>query len=201
MGSYTSLFSLFSYFYFSREQTGMHAKARFQLDLLNDFKPTKLFVFGDSYVDTGNTGAIEPYGITYPGYPDGRWSDGIILTTLLGYHNQKLTKSVAELNTGEKDSVLILDLHGSFKSVINNSSKYNIENPLTPCCVGVSGEYVCGKLDEKGEKKYKVCDEPKSAFYWDVVHPTQAGWKAVYSELQRNGALQVFKGTNGHTSY
>ncbi|XP_021733183.1 GDSL esterase/lipase At5g03610-like [Chenopodium quinoa] len=47
---------------------------------------TKLFVFGDSYADTGNwkkTVAIswkKPYGITFPGNPSGRFSDGRILT-------------------------------------------------------------------------------------------------------------------------
>ncbi|CAK9188342.1 unnamed protein product [Ilex paraguariensis] len=46
----------------------------------------KLFVFGDSYVDTGNTPKFlanswkEPYGITFPGKPSGRFSDGHILT-------------------------------------------------------------------------------------------------------------------------
>ncbi|CAN0921723.1 GDSL esterase/lipase At5g03610 [Linum grandiflorum] len=46
---------------------------------------TKLFVFGDSYVDTGNFEAnngswLPPYGMTFPGVPAGRFSDGRILT-------------------------------------------------------------------------------------------------------------------------
>ncbi|WCJ19076.1 GDSL esterase/lipase At5g03610 [Euphorbia peplus] len=45
----------------------------------------KLFVFGDSYVDTGNwaNSAIswkQPYGITFPGTPSGRFSNGRVLT-------------------------------------------------------------------------------------------------------------------------
>nr|GMD46235.1 GDSL esterase/lipase At5g03610-like [Ipomoea batatas] len=46
----------------------------------------KLFVFGDSYSDTGNYRKIEsvswkqPYGITFPGKPSGRFSDGRVLT-------------------------------------------------------------------------------------------------------------------------
>ncbi|KAL9260816.1 GDSL esterase/lipase-like protein [Drosera capensis] len=44
-----------------------------------------LFVFGDSYVVTRSVdrGAVcwqEPYGITYPGHPSGRYSDGLVLT-------------------------------------------------------------------------------------------------------------------------
>jgi phospholipase/lecithinase/hemolysin len=50
------------------------------------------FVFGDSYADTGNlprtgpfSGAdwLYPYGITYPGYPDGRFCDGKLQTDWL----------------------------------------------------------------------------------------------------------------------
>ncbi|KAF5729418.1 GDSL esterase/lipase [Tripterygium wilfordii] len=45
----------------------------------------KLFVFGDSYADTGNQkkSALswnKPYGTTFPGKPAGRFSDGHILT-------------------------------------------------------------------------------------------------------------------------
>lgn len=54
------------------------------------FRPTKLFVFGDSYADTGNVKKSlanswkEPYGSTFPGKPAGRFSDGRILTDYLG---------------------------------------------------------------------------------------------------------------------
>ncbi|XP_034705230.1 GDSL esterase/lipase At5g03610-like isoform X1 [Vitis riparia] len=46
---------------------------------------TKLFVFGDSYVDTGNRNFTasswnEPYGITYPGRPAGHFSDGHVFS-------------------------------------------------------------------------------------------------------------------------
>ncbi|KAL0303594.1 UNVERIFIED_CONTAM: GDSL esterase/lipase [Sesamum radiatum] len=45
-----------------------------------------LFVFGDSYADTGNLPTSvsrswkPPYGITFPGKPSGRFSDGRVLT-------------------------------------------------------------------------------------------------------------------------
>lgn len=57
---------------------------------LYGFRPTKLFVFGDSYVDTGNIPKSvlgswkEPYGLTFPGKPAGRFSDGRVLTDYLG---------------------------------------------------------------------------------------------------------------------
>jgi len=59
----------------------------------------KLFVFGDSFVDTGNRdpnnntytaiGRVNqnwapPYGRTNPGEPAGRFSDGKVLSDLLG---------------------------------------------------------------------------------------------------------------------
>ncbi|GAB2235862.1 hypothetical protein Drorol1_Dr00026306 [Drosera rotundifolia] len=46
----------------------------------------KLFVFGDSYADTGNNARVlseswrTPYGHSWPHKPDGRWSDGFVLT-------------------------------------------------------------------------------------------------------------------------
>ncbi|KAL6559215.1 hypothetical protein OROHE_006584 [Orobanche hederae] len=55
----------------------------------NAFRPTKLFVFGDSYADTGNVRKSlanswnEPYGTTFPGKPAGRFSDGRVLTDYL----------------------------------------------------------------------------------------------------------------------
>ncbi|GAB2229580.1 hypothetical protein Droror1_Dr00013826 [Drosera rotundifolia] len=54
---------------------------------------TKLFAFGDSYADTGNTARplskfasspwTSPYGISFPGNPDGRYSDGLVFTDYL----------------------------------------------------------------------------------------------------------------------
>lgn len=50
--------------------------------------PVKLFVFGDSYVDTGNFVHSESYkppsGITFPGNPAGRFCDGRIITDYVG---------------------------------------------------------------------------------------------------------------------
>lgn len=48
----------------------------------------KLFVFGDSYVDTGNFVHSESYkppnGMTFPGSPAGRFCDGRIITDYIG---------------------------------------------------------------------------------------------------------------------
>jgi hypothetical protein len=53
----------------------------------------RLWVFGDSYADTGNLGDLgrelthawyDPYGDTFPGRPTGRFSDGRVLTDFIG---------------------------------------------------------------------------------------------------------------------
>jgi len=56
-------------------------------------------------------------------------------------------------------------------------------NPLQPCCEGVSMEYSCGSVDEKGEKKYCLCKKPELSFFWEGVHLSQNGWYAVYMML------------------
>jgi len=52
-----------------------------------------VWVFGDSYADTGNLGDLgreltrvwyDPYGVTFPGRPTGRFSDGRVLTDFIG---------------------------------------------------------------------------------------------------------------------
>lgn len=65
-----------------------------------------------------------------------------------------------------------------------NTGSLRFEKPLTPCCVGTSNQYSCGDVDENGVKKYKICKKPESAFFWDLIHPTQQGWFAVYSALR-----------------
>ena len=53
-----------------------------------DKNSVKVFVFGDSYADTGNfvgsPSYKSPYGITFPGKPAGRFSDGRVLTDYIG---------------------------------------------------------------------------------------------------------------------
>ena len=66
---------------------------------------TKLFVFGDSYADTGNSRNLfssswkEPYGITFPGKPTGRFSDGRVLTDYIGALSH--TNTIVILNKKE----------------------------------------------------------------------------------------------------
>ncbi|XP_031397295.1 GDSL esterase/lipase At5g03610 isoform X1 [Punica granatum] len=116
------------------------------------------------------------------------------------FHNQLLQRAMAKLNRqGVNDkppatsSFILFDLYRSFSSVLNPKGNSTFQNPLKPCCVGTGTGYSCGSLDSKtGEKKYSVCSNPERAFFWDMVHPTQEGWRAVFSQLM-NTLQQLFK--------
>ncbi|CAL0299387.1 unnamed protein product [Lupinus luteus] len=152
-------------------------KTRMQVEArhLNHHHPTKLFAFGDSYADTGNTRKdeggswLEPYGITFPGKPAGRWSDGRVLTDYIEELIKHKVYTASDLN----NSVTLVAVSGNdynFYLARNGS----IQNLLKPCCYGVTSDYNCGSV-VNNEKKYELCDKPKSAFFWDGFHPTQAG--------------------------
>lgn len=102
---------------------------------------------------------------------------------LVKYHNSLLEKVVGKLNNETNHSTFaIIDFYNAFLTVFKNKGvnpgDKSFETPLKPCCEGS-----CGDVDEKGAIKYTLCDDPVSAFFWDGLHPTQEGWKSVYSVL------------------
>lgn len=108
-------------------------------------------------------------------------------------HNTLLRQGLAKLKEAANDnvSIVVLDLYDSFMSVLNHTSNYNIQSQLKPCCFGVSSQYSCGSVDANTmAKKYTLCNNPKSSFFWDSFHPTQAGWHAVYDDLRSSHVLQ-----------
>ncbi|KAL0543686.1 hypothetical protein IC582_018789 [Cucumis melo] len=110
------------------------------------------------------------------------------LSQLVDFHNFLLTRAVDELNKETNDyPFFILNLHDAFSSVIQNKGNpqgnIKFETPLKPCCIGINPEYNCGSVDKDGNKKYVLCDDPNSAFFWDGVHPTQQGWFAALTIL------------------
>lgn len=111
----------------------------------------------------------------------------------VAYHNTLLTEAITKLNQQFNDHssspFIVLDIYDSFMSVLKHPSMHNIKNELEPCCVGVSSEYFCGMVVKK-VKKYKVCENPKTAFFWDLSHPTDAGWYAVYTRLRITNTLE-----------
>lgn len=112
---------------------------------------------------------------------------------LVALHNNLLNQSVTKLNqdTNDHTTFAILDIFDSFTSVLNNPSSHNITERFKPCCFGVSSEYKCGSVDENNVKKYLVCENPESTFFWDRSHPTQAAWNAVYNDLKIKSLRQI----------
>ncbi|KAL3628323.1 hypothetical protein CASFOL_027369 [Castilleja foliolosa] len=107
----------------------------------------------------------------------------------VNYHNLLLQQAVAKLNNGSKKSTFfILDLYSSFTTVLQHKGVYQgnlrFETPLKPCCMGINSTYSCGSVDERGQKLYTVCSDPKSSFFWDSSHPSDAGWLAVYTTIK-----------------
>lgn len=134
------------------------------------------------------------------------------IDTLVHVHNNLLATAVADLNnqTNSNSTFVILDIHGAFMSVLTNgtgtwtdstpssrtrfsflnvtdfgftSGFPQLKDPMKPCCAGVSSQYNCGDVDKNGTRLYTICKRPRDHFFWDSVHPTQAGWSAVFTTL------------------
>ncbi|KAK4481172.1 hypothetical protein RD792_012053 [Penstemon davidsonii] len=113
------------------------------------------------------------------------------LNLIPNYHNHLLHQVVAKLNNENSHSkIFILDLYNSFTNVINHKGAHDaqgqlkFETPLKPCCMGIRSGLDCGDVDANGTKMYTVCSDPKSSFFWDMVHPTNVGWRAVFINLK-----------------
>ncbi|XP_074269044.1 GDSL esterase/lipase At5g03610-like [Silene latifolia] len=104
------------------------------------------------------------------------------------FHNLLLQQAVSKLNKHLHNPFVVVDLYTAFSSIIHEKGaqqgNIRFDNPLKPCCMGINKAYECGDVDEKGNKMYNVCKNPESYFFWDLVHPTQAGWHAVTIALQ-----------------
>lgn len=113
---------------------------------------------------------------------------------LVSVHNRHLLDALATLNGESKKNVsfVMLNLYDSFMSILNGPKEqsHKIQHTFKPCCMGVSNEYSCGSIDENQIKKYSVCDDRKSSFFWDAAHPTHAGWHGVYNILRTTTDLQ-----------
>ncbi|KAI9090589.1 hypothetical protein K1719_028442 [Acacia pycnantha] len=110
-------------------------------------------------------------------------------------HNRLLNSHLLRLNRithkhNHPPTFFVLDLYTSFISVLTHPTTYNIRQLFKPCCVGVNASYSCASVDDNNVKRYKVCDNPKTAFFWDSVHPSGAGWHAVYTKLRTMTSFQ-----------
>ncbi|KAF9687072.1 hypothetical protein SADUNF_Sadunf02G0055800 [Salix dunnii] len=94
-------------------------------------------------------------------------------------HNQLLLKAVEKLNTddGNKSTFVVLDLYNAMASAIDQFRQANTEykNPLQSCC-SKNVEFICSAEG--------LCPNPKSSFFFDLAHPSDNGWNAIFSFLQ-----------------
>ncbi|TKW32142.1 hypothetical protein SEVIR_2G150300v4 [Setaria viridis] len=107
-----------------------------------------------------------------------------------GFHNDGLE---SKLNATSSDCVYLIDLNRAFTNIIDPSDADDIPQvakrfteKLKPCCESVDPKGYCGQVDEDGGDQYSVCSNPEKHFFWDDVHPTQAGWEAVMEQLQQD---------------
>ncbi|XP_068659671.1 GDSL esterase/lipase At5g03610-like [Aristolochia californica] len=105
------------------------------------------------------------------------------------FHNLLLQKAVEGINNSSKNesTIALIDLYSAFMFAFRNQTnqgKRRFENHLKPCCAGIRPGTTCGSVDSSGAKLYTICDDPKSTFFWDGVHPSQGGWSAISSYLR-----------------
>ncbi|XP_051120006.1 GDSL esterase/lipase At5g03610-like isoform X2 [Andrographis paniculata] len=97
-------------------------------------------------------------------------------------HNRLLKQNIETLNDEVSTPVFAyLDIYDAFISSIE--TRQNNSDKLKPCCVGANGEG-CGWIDNMGKKLFDVCKNRKNSLFWDSIHPSDAGWRAVYSWLK-----------------
>ncbi|PON58391.1 Lipase [Trema orientale] len=146
--------------------------------------------------------ALEPLGCLPPFTASSSYKDCTqTFNSVSDFHNKILQQKLQTLNNQSTEilHIVVLDLQSSFisafKSIRTNISTGNVStllSPMKPCCVGISKEYSCGSFDENGAKKYILCKNPELSFFWDMIHPSQNGWNAVFSAL-RSSLHKFFK--------
>ncbi|XP_038990663.1 GDSL esterase/lipase At5g03610-like [Hibiscus syriacus] len=79
---------------------------------------------------------------------------------LVNLHNRQLFQAVTNLNNQTNStSFFILDIHDAFWTVLNQTQAHKgpqFENPLQPCCVGVSAAFSLCKCGRKWGKQVHV---------------------------------------------
>jgi len=94
-------------------------------------------------------------------------------------HNTALRR-----NLDSSQDVLLLDLYTIFSNSVQPSTG--------PCCNNPDPNGYCGQEDSSGRAQFSICANPGRFFFWDYIHPTQAGWETVMEQLQ--GPIEDFLG-------
>ncbi|KAL5568914.1 hypothetical protein UlMin_025489 [Ulmus minor] len=143
--------------------------------------------------------ALEPLGCLPPFTASSSFQNcSTTWNSVSHYHNQILQEKIEQNlnNPSEKYELVVLDFHSSFMSAFKVMQKINDKgnltsenNPMKPFCVGIGNGFSSGSVDKRGAKKYSLCKEPELSFFWDMIHPSQSGWHAGFSELLLHSSL------------
>ncbi|CAN6438811.1 unnamed protein product [Victoria cruziana] len=122
-----------------------------------------------------------PVGRQLLGSPASSCND--LLNRYSSHHNLLLHRAVDDINADlhHPMHVVVLDIYNAASSILHHlsGSGPSFSDPLKPCCLGLNSSSFCGSVDAEGKPLYSVCPSPSSAFFWDMAHPTQAGWSAM----------------------
>ncbi|CAM0909290.1 unnamed protein product [Alopecurus aequalis] len=129
---------------------------------------------------------LHPIGCT----PMQTMSSGYTTCDLLGNYGASLHNNNLKQLMGRKNNAHVLDLYTAFTDIVNHASRglsddaKKFNRNLAPCCVSAYDTGYCGQRSSSGERLYDLCQNPDQSFYWDEMHPTNAGWKAVMAALE-----------------
>ncbi|KAI8010546.1 GDSL esterase/lipase [Camellia lanceoleosa] len=138
----------------------------------------KLFVFGDSYVDTGNAPKLstdswrKQYGVSYPGKPTGRFSVGCILTDYIEWGEFCLW------GTGVFSTMIPLPNMATqinyFQQLVEK--KVHTQNDLDSsiALISLAGNNYFAYLRKKGSKKGLPC------FAWKLINQLTLKLKSIH---------------------
>ncbi|CAN6330178.1 unnamed protein product [Urochloa humidicola] len=97
---------------------------------------------------------------------------------LSSMHNDALRNKLDEL-----EDALFLDIDSTFSDLIQSTE---FKGGYMPCCDATQKpEGYCGQEDANGKAQYSICPNPEDFFFWDYMHPTQAGWEAAMDRLRQ----------------
>ena len=69
-------------------------------------------------------------------------------------------------------------LHKLFINLfVGNSLNLRVERQS--CCEAIGSTGNCAAISGNGQPLYTLCSSPRKHFFWDMVHPSDHGWKLV----------------------
>ncbi|XP_062191214.1 GDSL esterase/lipase At5g03600-like [Phragmites australis] len=96
---------------------------------------------------------------------------------------------------GKEKNVMLLDVNTMFTELVSPKPGSTLSKQFKymyqPCCESIDASGYCGQYDGN-RPLFRLCRNPDEYFYWDYIHPTHAGWKAVMQLLQ--GPIMAFLG-------